>query len=49
MSRPSTERRLNGLLVGASNRMSIAQDESDKHTMSVQSYLQTKSAWFQTG
>ena len=37
------------LLVGASNRMSIAQDESDKHTMSLQSYLQTKSAWFQTG
>ena len=49
MSRPSTERRLNWLLVGASNRMISAQDESDKHTMSLQYYLQTKSAWFQTG
>ena len=28
--------------------MSISQDESDKHMMSLQSYLQTKSAWFQT-
>jgi len=29
--------------------MRIAQDESDKHMMSLKSYLQTKSAWFQLG